>query len=40
MWALGILLVIPAVLDCLWPLWDGQNQAWHDKYAKSVVVRI
>lgn len=38
LWAFG-LLVLPAILDCLWPLWDERKQAWHDKYAKSVVVR-
>jgi uncharacterized RDD family membrane protein YckC len=26
------------VLDGLWPLWDAQNQTWHDKAAGSVVV--
>ena len=31
--------VIPVILDYLWPLWDGQNQALHDKVASSFVVR-
>jgi uncharacterized RDD family membrane protein YckC len=33
------LLVVPWVLDYLWPLWDGKNQALHDKIVGSVVVR-
>jgi uncharacterized RDD family membrane protein YckC len=33
------LLVIPWVLDYLWPLWDRKNQALHDKIVGSVVVR-
>jgi uncharacterized RDD family membrane protein YckC len=28
------------LLDCVWPLWDGQRQALHDKIAGSVVVRV
>ena len=31
---------IPALLDYLWPLWDGRNQTLHDKVANSIVVRI
>lgn len=27
------------ILDLLAPLWDGQNRAWHDRIAGSVVVR-
>jgi uncharacterized RDD family membrane protein YckC len=30
---------LPLVLDYLWPLWDGKNQALHDKVVGSVVVR-
>jgi uncharacterized RDD family membrane protein YckC len=30
---------IPALLDYLWPLWDGRNQTLHDKVANSIVVR-
>lgn len=43
---LGVLLfgAFPAllltVLDYLWPLWDSENQALHDKIAGSVVVVI
>jgi uncharacterized RDD family membrane protein YckC len=33
------LFVLPVVLDYLWPLWDGKNQALHDKVVGSVVVR-
>jgi len=28
------------LLDGLWPLWDSQRQALHDKIAGSVVVRV
>lgn len=28
------------VLDALWPLWDNNNQALHDKVAKTNVVRV
>jgi uncharacterized RDD family membrane protein YckC len=27
------------LLGWLWPLWDAQNQGWHDKIAGTVVVR-
>jgi hypothetical protein len=27
------------VVDCLWPLWDKQRQALHDKVG-SIVVRV
>jgi len=32
------LLLVPWVLDMLWPLWDKQNQTLHDKIAGTVVV--
>jgi len=31
-------LYLPGLLNLLWPLWDPQRQAWHDKLANSVVV--
>jgi len=31
-------LVLPALLNYLWPLWDARHQAWHDKAVGSVVV--
>jgi len=34
------LLIIPGLLDVLWPLWDGKHQTLHDKLVGSVVVRI
>ena len=46
---IGILGLIPfvgsitglyALLDDLWPLWDNDRQALHDKIAKTNVVRI
>ncbi len=33
------IVVIPAILDLLWPLWDEKNQALHDKVVGSVVVK-
>jgi uncharacterized RDD family membrane protein YckC len=35
----GIVL-LPLLLDYLWPLWDSKNQAWHDKVVNSVVVKV
>jgi uncharacterized RDD family membrane protein YckC len=32
------LLIIPGLLDVLWPLWDPKRQTLHDKIAGSVVV--
>ena len=28
-----------SLIDNLWPLWDARNQALHDKFANSIVVR-
>jgi uncharacterized RDD family membrane protein YckC len=36
LWAL---FTVPGILDHLWPLHDRRNQALHDKFARSVVVR-
>jgi len=36
---LWIACVIPGLVNVLSPLWDPRNQAWHDKAARSVVVR-
>ncbi|HXX88861.1 MAG TPA: RDD family protein [Acidimicrobiales bacterium] len=33
-------LLLPWVLDMLWPLWDPGRQAVHDKAARSVVVDL
>ena len=30
---------VPAIVDHLWPLRDRRNQTFHDKFARSVVVR-
>lgn len=40
--ALIVLGLIPLVniLNLLSPLWDSENQAWHDKLADTVVVRV
>ena len=37
---LYVALVIPGVLNDLWPIWDRQNQSLADKVARSVVVRL
>jgi uncharacterized RDD family membrane protein YckC len=31
---------IPLCLGFLWVIWDGNKQGWHDKIAKTAVVRI
>ncbi|HET7736689.1 MAG TPA: RDD family protein [Nocardioidaceae bacterium] len=39
----GLLLLIYSaygLLDHLWPLWDKKRQAWHDKAARTNVVKI
>ena len=41
----GLFRIVPffllfTLLDCLWPLWDPNRQALHDKIAGSVVVRV
>ena len=33
-------LLIPGLLDVLWPMWDRKKQALHDKLVGSVVVRV
>ncbi|HEV3408495.1 MAG TPA: RDD family protein [Gaiellaceae bacterium] len=30
---------IPGILDAVWPLWDPKKQTFHDKIARSLVVR-
>jgi uncharacterized RDD family membrane protein YckC len=37
--ALWALFTVPGVVDHLWPLRDRRNQTFHDKFARSVVVR-
>ena len=36
----GSVFGLYTILDHLWPLWDGNKQALHDKLAKTNVVRI
>jgi uncharacterized RDD family membrane protein YckC len=38
-WIFWVACIVPGVLNLLWPLWDGRNQTWCDKIAKSVVVK-
>lgn len=35
----ALLLWIPLLLDCLWPLWDQDRRALHDMAASTIVVR-
>jgi uncharacterized RDD family membrane protein YckC len=35
----SIIPLIPYLLDYLWPLWDDENQALHDKIVSTHVVR-
>ena len=37
--ALLWILWVPGILDHLWPLRDSRNQSFHDKFARSIVVR-
>ena len=34
------LLIVPGLLDVLWPLWDGKKQTLHDKLVGSVIVQV
>jgi uncharacterized RDD family membrane protein YckC len=36
---IALALEIPQLIDVLWPLWDDKNQALHDKFAGTVVIR-
>lgn len=36
---ISFVIGIATLLDYLWPLWDGQKQALHDKIADTLVVR-
>ncbi len=33
------ILILPLLINYLWPLWDEKNQALHDKVVGSVVVK-
>ncbi len=39
-YVLGVLFVIPLIVDLLFPLWDARKQTLHDKIVNAVVVRI
>jgi len=34
-----LIALMPLGLGCLWALWDPRRQGWHDKMARTVVVR-
>ncbi len=36
---IALVLILPLVVDLLWPLWDKQNQTLHDKFAHTLVLR-
>ena len=38
--ALRALFTLPTIVDHLWPFRDKRNQTLHDKFARSVVVRV
>jgi len=35
---LSMALVVPEIIDGLWPLRDPRRQSWHDKVARTLVV--
>jgi uncharacterized RDD family membrane protein YckC len=35
---LSMALVVPEVIDGLWPLRDPRRQSWHDKVVRSLVI--
>jgi uncharacterized RDD family membrane protein YckC len=35
-----LLLLVPGLLDGLWPLRDRKRQTWHDKIVGSVVIQL
>lgn len=35
-----LLLAVPGILDGFSPLWDENRRSWHDRAARSVVIRI
>jgi uncharacterized RDD family membrane protein YckC len=32
-------LVLPGLIDCMWPLWDAERRAFHDIICGTHVVR-
>lgn len=34
-----VVSALPFYLGLLWPIWDRRRQTWHDKIARSVVIR-
>ncbi len=36
---IALALILPLIVDLLWPLWDKQNQTLHDKFAHTLVLR-
>lgn len=40
LFALFLALVVPGIVDVLFPLWDKRRQTLHDKVVRSVVVTV
>jgi uncharacterized RDD family membrane protein YckC len=38
-WLLFLPLLLPALVNILWPLWDYRRRAWHDIVVDTVIVR-
>ena len=36
----SLFIIIPIIIDLLWPLWDKKNQTLHDELARTVVIDI
>ena len=39
-YAAGFIIYIPTIVNYLWPLWDPESRALHDKIARSRVVQV
>jgi uncharacterized RDD family membrane protein YckC len=39
-WLGAVVSAIPLFLGYFWMLWDKENQCWHDKFARDVVVPV
>jgi uncharacterized RDD family membrane protein YckC len=39
-WVGTIISAIPIFLGYLWVIWDPKHEAWHDKIAKTKVIKV
>lgn len=37
---IALIVLLAQLLGYLWMLWDAKNQTWHDKAAKTLVVKV